>query len=105
MEHLSEAGTGGDHYGRGGEEFSLFDFARGPCCGTGIRHGLSVAYGWSRLAVPPVAAERCCDRGRCVACVYDRDFHFLPDHATALCLLQVPDPQHEGDWAGLAALQ
>src|SRR5579863_1546653 len=105
MEHLSEARIGGDHYGGGGEQFPLFDSARGACGGTGTWSDFSVSCTWRRLAFAPDAAECCCDRGGGAAGVYDCDFCFLPDHAAALCLFQLPDPQHERDWAGLAALQ
>ena len=37
-------------------------------------------------------------RNRCIHC------GVLPGHAAAVCLLPLPDPQHKGDWPGLAAL-
>ena len=99
MEHLSEAWIGGNYHGRAGEQFPLFFAAR-----RSWRREWPMAWTAKLFAVSLHSRMHGDDCGDCAAGDCFVDFYFLPDHALAVCILSFPHSQHEGDWAGLAAL-
>jgi hypothetical protein len=95
MGNLSEAWPGRDHHGRSREQFPV------------PSHTAVITGTWTRGPSLPFHHQAGMDRGDCggraagdcvvVVCV-------LSDHAAAVCFLSLPDPQHQADSAGLAAL-